>query len=216
MLSSYNCTFVSTRSIGKGPEEGLKNFTMSSSQGMRILCKNSMVHENEYMKVHTPLSPSTNQVKQRTKDVEKVLLGKEQKKDLRTLPCLLFKERERCVLLGRDRKEDLKILLCLLVNEWEWVFKNNVESNKGMRSMENNSLILEKENMQNNVALPPSIDQDKFESDNINDYRGRIFGWMNEFWNKWRGHLHSKYVKNKSMVRDLKLKPERIEKKDWE
>ncbi|KAF3632463.1 hypothetical protein FXO37_27450 [Capsicum annuum] len=43
---------------------------MSSSQGMGTIRKNSMVLENEYMQVHTPFSPSTNQVKQGTKEVE--------------------------------------------------------------------------------------------------------------------------------------------------
>ncbi|KAM3263876.1 hypothetical protein P3L10_000870 [Capsicum annuum] len=60
--------------FGKGPEEGIKNFTMSSSQGMGAIRKNSMVLENEYMQVHTPFSPLTNQVKQCTKEV---LLGRD-------------------------------------------------------------------------------------------------------------------------------------------
>ncbi|KAM3204547.1 putative protein isoform X2 [Capsicum annuum] len=62
--------------IGKGL--GLKNFTMSSSQGMGMIHKNSMVHENDYMQVHTPFCRLTNQVtKQRTKEAETSAIGKE-------------------------------------------------------------------------------------------------------------------------------------------
>ncbi|KAF3633734.1 hypothetical protein FXO38_25418 [Capsicum annuum] len=112
--------------IGKGPE-GLENFTVSSSQGMGRILKNSMGQENEHMQVHTSFSPLTNQVKQCTKEVE----------------------------------------------------------------TSNNPLILEKENMQSNSSLPPSTDQvmkssqtveigmDKFESDNMNDHHDHIFEWMN-------------------------------------
>ncbi|KAM3355870.1 hypothetical protein P3S68_022584 [Capsicum galapagoense] len=58
--------------------------------------------------------------------------------------------------------------------------------------------------------------KDKLESDDMNDHRDYIFGWMHELWNKWRGYLHSKYVKNKSMVQALKYKSEKVDKKDWE
>ncbi|KAG5616317.1 hypothetical protein H5410_016141 [Solanum commersonii] len=61
--------------------------------------------------------------------------------------------------------------------------------------------------MQTNVSVPPSIDQHKFESADMNDHRDHILGWMNDLWNKWRGHLHAKYVKDKSIQQSLKNVP---------
>lgn len=50
----------------------------------------------------------------------------------------------------------------------------------------------------------------------MND-RDHIFRWINGLWNKWRGYLHVKYVKNKSMVHSLKYIPKEVDKKEeWE
>ncbi|KAM3358568.1 hypothetical protein P3S68_021501 [Capsicum galapagoense] len=60
-----------TSFFGKEREKGLTGSTMCSGQVMgTTMRKNSVVSENEYMQVDTPFSPSTNQVKQRTKEDE--------------------------------------------------------------------------------------------------------------------------------------------------
>ncbi|KAG5627834.1 hypothetical protein H5410_013052 [Solanum commersonii] len=38
---------------------------------------------------------------------------------------------------------------------------------------------------------------------------------MNELWNKWRGHLHAKYVKDKPIQQSLKNVPRGVDKKEW-
>ncbi|KAH0727746.1 hypothetical protein KY284_003611 [Solanum tuberosum] len=53
-----------------------------------------------------------------------------------------------------------------------------------------------------------------FESDDMNDHRDHILGWMNELWNKWRGHLHAKYVKDKPIQQSLKNVPSGVDKKE--
>ncbi|KAH0773680.1 hypothetical protein KY290_010817 [Solanum tuberosum] len=56
----------------------------------------------------------------------------------------------------------------------------------------------------------------KFESVDMNDNRDHILRWMNDFWNKWKGHLHAKYVKDKSIQQSLKNVPRGVDKKEWE
>ncbi|OIT31676.1 hypothetical protein A4A49_52678 [Nicotiana attenuata] len=43
-----------------------------------------------------------------------------------------------------------------------------------------------------------------------------ILGCMKELWNKWRGHLHAKYVKDKSIHQALKNIPKGVDKKECE
>ncbi|KAG5630051.1 hypothetical protein H5410_001768 [Solanum commersonii] len=50
----------------------------------------------------------------------------------------------------------------------------------------------------------------------MNDHRDHILGWMNELWNKWRGHLHAKYVKDKPIQQSLKNVPRGVDKKERE
>ncbi|XP_070058076.1 uncharacterized protein [Nicotiana tomentosiformis] len=61
----------------------------------------------------------------------------------------------------------------------------------------------------------PAI-EDKFESVDMNNHRDHIFLWMKDLWNKWRGHLHAKYVKDKPIQQALKNIPKGIDKKEWE
>ncbi|KAH0698096.1 hypothetical protein KY289_015578, partial [Solanum tuberosum] len=56
----------------------------------------------------------------------------------------------------------------------------------------------------------------KFEAVDMNDHRDHIMGWMNELWNKWRGYLHSKYVKDNPIQQSLKNIPRGVHKKEWE
>ncbi|KAH0776655.1 hypothetical protein KY290_008066 [Solanum tuberosum] len=54
----------------------------------------------------------------------------------------------------------------------------------------------------------------KFESVDMNDHSDHILGWMNELWNKWRGHLHAKYVKDKPIQQSLKNVLRGVDKKN--
>ncbi|KAH0652826.1 hypothetical protein KY289_030504 [Solanum tuberosum] len=56
----------------------------------------------------------------------------------------------------------------------------------------------------------------KFEAVDMNDHRDHIMGWMNELWNKWRGYLHAKYVKDNPIQQSLKNIPRGVDKKEWE
>ncbi|KAG5585223.1 hypothetical protein H5410_045657 [Solanum commersonii] len=47
----------------------------------------------------------------------------------------------------------------------------------------------------------------------MNDHRDHILGWMNELWNKWRGHLHAKYVKDKPIQQSLRIIPRGVDEK---
>ncbi|PHT86131.1 hypothetical protein T459_08237 [Capsicum annuum] len=91
-----------------------------------------------------------------------------------------------------------------------------------MQRMDKDPLILEKEDVQANISLPPSIDQVMQHSQNVkkgvelSDHREHILRWMNELWNKWRGYLYVKYVKNNSLPQALKNMPNGIDKKEWE
>ncbi|KAF3679216.1 hypothetical protein FXO38_02865 [Capsicum annuum] len=58
--------------------------------------------------------------------------------------------------------------------------------------------------------------KDKFEGIELTDHREHILRWMNDLWNKWRGYLYGKYVKNKPLQQALKNNPYRIDKKEWE
>ncbi|XP_060204342.1 uncharacterized protein LOC132632434 [Lycium barbarum] len=58
---------ISAPGMGRG--QSLKNSTVSASQGMGMIHKNSMVLEKEYMQFDSPLPSSTDQVKQYTQKV---------------------------------------------------------------------------------------------------------------------------------------------------
>ncbi|KAH0633430.1 hypothetical protein KY284_036216 [Solanum tuberosum] len=99
--------------------------------------------------------------------------------------------------------------------------------------MDRNPLVSDKDDMQINISWPPSIDQvmkhtettekgspnpkkHKFESVDMSDHRDDILRWMNELWNKWRGHLHAKYMKDKLIQQSLRNIPRGVDKKEWE
>ncbi|WMV07989.1 hypothetical protein MTR67_001374 [Solanum verrucosum] len=110
---------------------------------------------------------------------------------------------------------------------------STMSSSQGMETMHKNSLVLEKENMKINIPSPtcanqvkqytkeveissPNPKKHKFESVDMNDHRDHILRWMNELWNKWRGHLHAKYVKDKPIQQSLRNIPRGVDKKEWE
>ena len=57
-------------SIGIEQEQGLKNSTVSTSQGIRMTHKNFMTFEKENVKISTSSPTSTNKVKKYTQEVE--------------------------------------------------------------------------------------------------------------------------------------------------
>ncbi|KAG5590047.1 hypothetical protein H5410_040561 [Solanum commersonii] len=64
------CLMQNIDYIGKGRGQGLKNSTMSTSQGIRMMHKNSMDFEKENMQINTFSPTSTNQVKKYTQEIE--------------------------------------------------------------------------------------------------------------------------------------------------
>ncbi|KAK6777832.1 hypothetical protein RDI58_024550 [Solanum bulbocastanum] len=90
--------------------------------------------------------------------------------------------------------------------------KATIFTSQGMQTIYKNSMVHEKENMQSNTLFPTfdiqvetenmqtsssNPTKHKFESVDMNDHHYHILAWMNKLWNKWRGHLHTKYVKDK-------------------
>ncbi|KAH0678353.1 hypothetical protein KY284_019438 [Solanum tuberosum] len=292
---------IETSSTGNG--QGLKNSTMSTSQGIRMMHKNSMAPEKENMQINTA-SPMTNQVKKYTQEVETSATGKGLEKRTRSLSSSLESDEHE---LGSFNKSAVFDNRHMQTPSKCTKLSSNMSSNQEVQNMK--KLVLQKENMQTNVSLPPSVDQvmnhsqttekgssnptkvrrvrgsnmckqvasleigqklkvtfynnrmvgtnsnlfsrhlgkivcdrnicplgvsswhdikqeklnhmwaaieHKFESVDMNDHRDHILGWMNELWNKWRGHLHAKYVKDKPMQQSLKNVPRGVDKKEWE
>nr|XP_009769101.1 PREDICTED: uncharacterized protein LOC104220010 isoform X1 [Nicotiana sylvestris]XP_009769102.1 PREDICTED: uncharacterized protein LOC104220010 isoform X1 [Nicotiana sylvestris] len=125
---------IETSAIGKGRGQGLKSSTMSASQGTGTMHKNSIVLEKEYIRTDIPLPPSTDQVKQYTQKVEASSIGKGREQTPRSL----------CSSLGISKSTRSNFTM---------------PCNQEMRTMNKNSLVLEKEHMQTNISLPPSTDQ---------------------------------------------------------
>nr|XP_009798798.1 PREDICTED: uncharacterized protein LOC104244966 isoform X4 [Nicotiana sylvestris] len=107
---------IETSTIGKGRGQGLKRSTMSTSQGPGTIRKDSIVLEKEYMQIDSPLPPSTDQIKQYTQKIE-ARKGREQT------------PRSSCSSLGISK--------CTRSNF-------TISSNQEMRTMDKNSLVLEK------------------------------------------------------------------------
>ncbi|XP_047254780.1 uncharacterized protein LOC107847476 isoform X3 [Capsicum annuum] len=253
---------VEIGSFGKERGKGLTGSTMCSGQVMGItMRKNSMVSENEYMQVDTPFSPSTNQVKQRTKEDETrvfknsvgsnqgmrsmgnnpLILGKENMQTNISLPPstnIVMKPSQTVeIAVGSSNPKNVKIVRgsnkCKEVSSLEVGQKLKVTFYNNRTVRKNSNLFLRHlgKIIRDSNMCPLSVSswsdikkqnldhmwaaiKDKFESDDMNDHRDHIFGWMNELWNKWRGDLHSKYVKNKSMIHALKCKPQRVESRE--
>ncbi|XP_016436702.1 uncharacterized protein LOC107762824 [Nicotiana tabacum] len=107
---------------------------MSASQGTGTMHKNSIVLEKEYIRTDIPLPPSIDQVKQYTQKVEASSIGKGREQTPRSL----------CSSLGISKSTRSNFTM---------------PCNQEMRTMNKNSLVLEKEHMQTNISLPPSTDQ---------------------------------------------------------
>lgn len=70
---------IETNYIGKGRGQGLKNSTMSTSQEIRMMHKNSMAFEKENMQINTSSPTSTNQVNKYTQEIETMGPGAKKK-----------------------------------------------------------------------------------------------------------------------------------------
>ncbi|XP_050203343.1 uncharacterized protein LOC126661173 [Mercurialis annua] len=57
---------------------------------------------------------------------------------------------------------------------------------------------------------------EKFEADDLLDHRDDVLHHMRELWNKWRGKMHIKNVKNMSEQEALNCVPNGVHKDDWE
>ncbi|OIT39198.1 hypothetical protein A4A49_22557, partial [Nicotiana attenuata] len=145
---------IETSSIGKGRGEGLKNSTMSASQGMKH--KKHIVLEKDYMQIDIPLPPSTDQVKQYTQKVETGAIRKEREQVPRSL-CFSLGISENEV--GSFDKNAIYANQHIQTPSKSTRSNFTMSSNQEMRTMDKNSLVLKKEHMQTNILLPPSTDQ---------------------------------------------------------
>ncbi|WMV09274.1 hypothetical protein MTR67_002659 [Solanum verrucosum] len=109
---------------------GQKSYTMSSSQGMETMRKNSLDIEKENMKINIPSPTCTNQVKQYTKEVETSASGKG------------IHQRYGSTLSSKSTRSNTT--KC---------------SSQEMQKMDRNPLVSEKDDKQINISLPPSTDQ---------------------------------------------------------
>ncbi|XP_055827968.1 uncharacterized protein LOC129896154 [Solanum dulcamara] len=256
--------------LGKGREQTLPNFTMSSNQRKEAIHMNSMVLEKDYMQVNTPFPPSTNHVKQHTQEVEKSNFGKGQgrrhknstmsssqemgaiqkniifekeymqvdtpfppytnevkqcPKEVETRSSNPIKVKKK--VLGSNKCKEVASLEA--GKKLKVAFYNNrtAQTDSNLFSRHLGKIIRDCNMCPLGVSSWNDIKQqkldriwtaiaDKLESDDINDHRDHIFGWMNEVWNKWRGYLHATYVKNKPIVQALKNIPKGVDKKEWE
>ncbi|KAG5599166.1 hypothetical protein H5410_030536 [Solanum commersonii] len=207
---------VETSAIEKGRQQQLTNVPMSSSHEKRAINeKSNMSLEKEYMQVNTSFHSSTKQDKQYIHDVETIFQIFTVK--LNSNNSELFSA--GAIGKGRGAGHKTSIMSSSQVptpfrsfanqikkytKEVETrVSKNIVKSSQGLPSINKNTLVLEKENTQ--AKSPSSIDQDKFESVDLNDHCDHIIGWMNELWNKWRGYLHATSVEISQLFRLLRI-----------
>ncbi|KAG5584868.1 hypothetical protein H5410_045302 [Solanum commersonii] len=109
---------------------GQKSYTMSSSQGMETMHKNSLDLEKENMKINISSPTCTNQVKQYTKEVETSATGK-----------------------GIDKRSESTM------SSKSTGSNTTKSSSQEMQKMDKNPLVSEKDDKQINISLPPSTDQ---------------------------------------------------------
>ncbi|KAG5628984.1 hypothetical protein H5410_000701, partial [Solanum commersonii] len=126
---------------------------MSTSQGIRMMHKNSMAHEKENMQINTA-SPMTNQVKKYTQEVETSATGKGLEKRTRSLSSSLGSDEHE---LGSFNKSAVFYNQHMQTPSKCTKLSSNMFSNQEVQNMK--KLVLQKENMQTNVSLSPSVDQ---------------------------------------------------------
>ncbi|XP_060175512.1 uncharacterized protein LOC132606160 isoform X2 [Lycium barbarum] len=144
---------IETSAIGKERGQGLKNATMSASQGMRMIHKNSMVLEIGYSfsKGYT----STDQVKQ-CKKVETSAIGMGREQTPRSLCSSLgVSENEMESFHENARYANQRMQTPSKITR----SNSTMSPSQRMRIMDKNPMVLEKEHVQTNISLPPSTDQ---------------------------------------------------------
>ncbi|KAH0765174.1 hypothetical protein KY285_001045 [Solanum tuberosum] len=187
------------------------NTTKSSSQEMQKMDRNPLVSEKDDKQINISLPPSTDQVMKHTETTENV--SPNPKKVRRVRGSNTCKE-----VAALEIGQKLKV-----------TFYNNrtVGTNSKLFSRHLGKIVRDRNICPLGVSSWNDIRQEKlnhmwatvehkFESVDMNDHRDHILGWMNELWNKWRGNLHEKYVKDKPIQQSLRNIPRGVDKKEWE
>ncbi|WMV10036.1 hypothetical protein MTR67_003421 [Solanum verrucosum] len=191
------------------PKRTRMNFTTSSSQEMQTIDR--LVLQKEDMKTNGTLPPSTDQVMKHSQLAEKG--SSNPRKEKRVRGSNKCKE-----VASLENGQKLKV-----------TFYNNrtVGTNSNLFSRHLGKIVRDRNICPLGVSSWNDIKQEKldhmwaavenkFESVDMNDHRDHVLGWMNELWNKWRGYLHVKYVKDKPIQQSLKDIPKGVDKKEWE
>ncbi|WMV08298.1 hypothetical protein MTR67_001683 [Solanum verrucosum] len=206
--------------IGKGRGQGLTNSILFTSQGMATKPKNSIDLEKEHKQTNPSTHAWTNLGKGRGQGLKSSTFSTSQGMGMKHNNYMASDSEVECI-----NKSALYANQHIKTPSKSTRVNSTMSSSKEMQRME--KMILEKEDMQTN-SFPPSIDQiieysqitekgmHKFEAVDMNDHRDHIMGWMNELWNKWRGYLHEKYVKDNPIQQSLKNIPRVVDKKEWE
>ncbi|WMV31114.1 hypothetical protein MTR67_024499 [Solanum verrucosum] len=159
---------VETSAIGKGRQQELTNVTMSSSHDKRVIHKKSMALEKGYMQVNASSHPSIKQVKQNVQEVETSSIGKERgighknstmpSSEVHTPFHSFTNQVKQCTkevetsAIEKGR-EQMPRSFCSSLG----VSEKNLESSRGLPSMDKKSLVLEKENTE--IKSPGSTNQ---------------------------------------------------------
>ncbi|KAH0636044.1 hypothetical protein KY290_036449 [Solanum tuberosum] len=226
-------------STGKGRGQGLKSSTLCTSQGMGMKYNNYMTSESEvgcinksalYANQHIKTPPistranSTMSSSQEMQRMDKSILEKEDMQTNLSLPPSIDQVR-------RVRGSNMCKEVASLENgeKLKVTFYNNrtVGTNSKLFSRHLGKIVRYRNICPLGVTSWSDIKQEKlnhmwaavehkFEAVDMNDHRDHILRWMNELWNKWRGHLHAKYVKDKPIQQSLKNIPRGVDKKEWE
>ncbi|KAH0765230.1 hypothetical protein KY285_001101 [Solanum tuberosum] len=208
---------VETSATGKGIEQRSEstmsskstrsNTTKSSSQEMQKMDRNPLVSEKDDKQINISLPPSTDQVMKHSETIEK---GSPNPKKVRRVRGGNMCKEVAALEIGQK----LKV-----------TFYNNrtVGPNSKLFSRHLGKIVRDRNICPLGVSSWNDIKQEKLnhmwaavESVDMNDHRDHILGWMNELWNKWRGHLHAKYVKDKPIQQSLRNIPRGVDKKEWE
>ncbi|KAG5632743.1 hypothetical protein H5410_004460 [Solanum commersonii] len=200
-VGSFNKSVVCANQHMQTPSKSTKpSSTSSSSEEIRKM--KNIIFEKEDMKTNVSLSPTINQVMKHSQTTEKgkKVRGSNMCKEVASLE------------IGQKMKV---------------TFYNNrtVGANSNLFSRHLGKIVRDRNICPLGVSSWHDIKQEKlnhmwaavehkFESVDMNDHRDHILGWMNELWNKWRGNLHAKYVKDKSIQQSLKNVPRGVDKKN--
>ncbi|KAH0652880.1 hypothetical protein KY289_030558 [Solanum tuberosum] len=170
------------------------NFTTSSSQEMQTIDR--LVLQKEDMQTNGTLPPSTDQVMKHSQSAEKERI----------------KEYEGAT----SAKKLLHLKMDKNLNNLFSRHLGKIVRDRNTCPLEVSSWNDIKQEKLDHMWAAVEIINNKFESVDMNDHRDHVMGWMNELWNKWRGYLHVKYVKDKPIQQSLKDIPKGVDKKEWE